>query len=157
MNRRKEREYVLKILYALEYNPIPWMEQVALFEESYNEPATSFSKKLIKTYINNIKKLDEEINAKLINWDFIRVAVIDIILMRIALSELLYFEDIPPEVTINEIIEISKKYSTPKSGKFINGILDSILKQMKNSKKLKKSGRGLISKVVSADDKPANK
>jgi len=154
MNRRKEREYVLKILYAQEYNPVPWREQVTLFEESFKESATSFSKKLIETYSKNIDQLDEEIKAKLINWDFNRVAVMDVILMRIALSEFLYFEDIPPEVTINEIIEISKKYSTPKSGKFINGILDSILKQMKNNKKLKKSGRGLISKVISNGNKP---
>ena len=153
MNRRKEREYILKILYALEYNPISWADEIALFEESYGETATIFAKKMINAYNEKINVLDEEIKAKLINWDFKRVAVIDVILMRMALCEFLCFEDIPPEVTINEIIEISKKYSTPRSGRFINGILDTILKDMKRTNRLKKSGRGLISKVVTSDNK----
>ena len=153
MNRRKEREYILKVLYALEYNPIPWADEISLVEESYGETATPFAKKVISTYIEKMNILDEEIKSKLINWDFNRVAVMDIILMRMALCEFLCFEDIPPEVTINEIIEISKKYSTPRSGRFINGILDSILKDMKRTNRLKKSGRGLISKVVASNKK----
>ncbi len=153
MNRRKEREYILKVLYALEYNPIPWMDELSLVEESYGEKATPFAKEMISEYIEKIDILDEEIKKKLINWDFNRVAVMDVILMRMALCEFLCFEDIPPEVTINEIIEISKKYSTSRSGRFINGILDSVLKDMKRSNRLKKSGRGLISKVISSDKK----
>ncbi len=153
MNRRKEREYILKILYALEYNPIPWADEISLVEDSYGETATPFAEKMISTYIEKMDILDEEIKGKLINWDFNRVAVMDVILMRMALCEFLCFEDIPPEVTINEIIEISKKYSTPRSGRFINGILDSILKDMKRTDRLKKSGRGLISKVASSNKK----
>ena len=153
MNRRKEREYVLKLLYALEYNPLPWREVISLFEENYGETVTPFSAKIIEAYVEKVDLLDKEIKTKLINWDFSRVAVMDIILMRMALCEFICFEDIPPEVTINEIIEISKRYSTPKSGRFINGILDSILKDMKRTNRLKKSGRGLVSKVVASGNK----
>jgi len=64
-----------------------------------------------------------------------------------ALVEFLYFEDIPPKVTIDEIIEISKDYSTDKSSQFINGILDALFKQLDKEKKIKKSGRGLISNI----------
>lgn len=78
------------------------------------------------------------------NWDLERVALIDRILLRMALCEFLSFEDIPPKVTINEAIEIAKRFSTPKSGQFINGILDAILLELQQSGRLKKSGRGLI-------------
>ncbi|MCB9220161.1 MAG: N utilization substance protein B, partial [Ignavibacteriales bacterium] len=63
-------------------------------------------------------------------------------------GEILYIEDIPPKVTINEIIEIAKEYSTAKSGKFINGILDAVLLDIKSEGKLKKVGRGLIEKSL---------
>jgi N utilization substance protein B len=146
MNRRKERELVLKVLYSLEYNSLSWRESIISYEENYGEKATPFAKEMIETYSKNIAMFDEEIRSKLRNWDFNRVAAIDIILLRMALCEFNFFEDIPPQVTINEIIDISKKYSTPKSGKFINGILDSVLKDMKKNKRLKKSGRGLVLK-----------
>lgn len=64
-----------------------------------------------------------------------------------ALAEFLYFEEIPPEVTIDEMIELGKKFGTPKSGSFINGILDALLKDLKAKNLIKKSGRGLITKI----------
>jgi N utilization substance protein B len=84
------------------------------------------------------------IREKVNNWEMERIALIDRILLRIAIAELLYFPDIPPKVSINEAIEIAKEYSTAKSGKFINGVLDAILTDLKQSGKLNKSGRGLI-------------
>ena len=72
------------------------------------------------------------------------VNVIDKILLRIAIAELLYAVDVPPKVSINETIEIAKEYSTAKSGKFINGILDAVLVDLKKEGKIKKVGRGLI-------------
>ena len=86
----------------------------------------------------------KESTPQLKNWDFDRVAMIDKILLRMAVAEFLYFESIPPEATLNEMIEISKDFSTERSGKFINGILDAILKNLKKIKKLNKSGRGLV-------------
>ncbi|NOX88861.1 MAG: transcription antitermination factor NusB [Calditrichaeota bacterium] len=149
MSRRKEREIVLKVLFAQEYNPIPYTQQLdfILSEDDDIEAVTPFVKKMIEKCLELHEELDERIKTKLINWDFNRVATMDRILLRMALVEFMCFEDIPPEVTIDEMIEIGKKYSTSNSGKFINGILDALLKELKAEKKIKKSGRGLITKV----------
>ncbi len=149
MTRREERELVLKVLFALEFNPIPFTEQLEylLEEEGDGKSVSPFVEKIIRLYLENKNNLDERIKTKLINWDFNRVAPVDRVLLRMALVEFMYFEDIPPEVTIDEMIEIGKKYSTPKTGKFINGLLDALLKELKKKKLIKKSGRGLNTKV----------
>ncbi|HNL26402.1 MAG TPA: transcription antitermination factor NusB, partial [bacterium] len=89
-------------------------------------------------------EMDVLIRARAQNWEFERIALIDRISMRMALCEILFFEDIPPKVSINEMIEISKRYSTDKSSKFINGILDSIYEDLKNVGRITKTGRGII-------------
>jgi N utilization substance protein B len=81
---------------------------------------------------------------QLTNWDVERVAQLDKIILKLALAELLNFPNIPVKVTINEYIELAKLYSTPKSGKFVNGILDSLSEKLKTSGQLRKSGRGLL-------------
>ena len=78
------------------------------------------------------------------NWDKDRIAQVDMILLKMALSEMRNFPSIPVKVTINEYIEMSKKYSTPKSKKFINGLLDVLANDLMASGTIKKSGRGLI-------------
>lgn len=83
------------------------------------------------------------IEPKLENWDIERIALLDMILMKMALCELLYFPMIPVKVTINEYIEIAKVYSTPKSKDFVNGVLDKIMKELKETGAIKKTGRGL--------------
>ena len=145
MIRRKEREVALKALYANEFNDIPVEEQFEFLKASEEEYASDFAFKVIKKCVENKKDLDALFSKKLQHWKFERVAVIDRVLIRMALVEFLYFEDIPPEVTMDEIIEISKSYSTEKSNQFINGILDALLKQLKKEDKINKSGRGLIS------------
>ncbi|WP_207423611.1 transcription antitermination factor NusB [Desertivirga brevis] len=91
---------------------------------------------------------DEEfqgyITEKTKNWEADRIALIDILLMKMALTELVHFPSIPVKVTMNEYIEIAKEFSTPKSNSFINGILDKILAELKTAGKVRKSGRGLI-------------
>jgi N utilization substance protein B len=74
--------------------------------------------------------------------------LIDKVLLRIGICELIYFPDIPPKVSINETIEIAKEYSTARSGKFINGILDAILSELKETGKLNKTGRGLVDESI---------
>ncbi|MEJ2054075.1 MAG: transcription antitermination factor NusB [Calditrichaceae bacterium] len=128
MKRRAERETALKILYALEINPSEAYEQIDLYKQNFAEEVTNFSVDIIRIAMQKKEELDNLIKSRLQNWDFDRVAVIDKILLRIALTELLFFPDVPAEVTLNEVIEISKTYSTERSGKFINGILDAILK-----------------------------
>jgi len=131
MKRRAERETALKILYALEINPSPVSEQIDLYKENFLEEITGFSTDIIRITSDRKDELDELIKSKLQNWDFERVAVIDKVLLRMALAELIFFADVPAEVTLNEVIEISKTYSTERSGKFINGILDAILKKIR--------------------------
>ncbi len=87
---------------------------------------------------------DEIISSHTKNWDISRIALIDRLLLRMAICEMLAFEDIPPKVSINEAIEVAKRYSTSKSGKFINGILDAVLLDLQREGRLKKTGRGLI-------------
>ena len=83
----------------------------------------------------------ELIQPKLINWDAERVALIDLLLLKMGVCELLYFPTIPTKVTINEYIEIAKLYSTPQSGQFVNGVLDNILKDLTKEDKIRKQDR----------------
>ena len=85
-----------------------------------------------------------DIDDKTPNWDTDRIAEIDLILIKMAITEFLHFPSIPTKVTINEYIEIAKDYSTAKSSYFINGVLDKILKDYKKSERLNKIGRGLL-------------
>jgi len=86
----------------------------------------------------------EMITAKTQNWEPDRIAMMDTLLMKMALAEFIKFNSIPVKVTINEYLEISKEFSTPKSNSFINGILDKILIELKSENKIKKTGRGLM-------------
>jgi N utilization substance protein B len=81
---------------------------------------------------------------KISNWEPERIAAIDMLLMKMAITEILQFPGIPVKVTLNEYIEISKQYSSPKSNTFINGILDAVVKDLRSQNKLGKTGRGLI-------------
>jgi len=83
------------------------------------------------------------IEPTLKNWDADRVAIIDMVLLKMALSELTSFPTIPTKVTLNEFVEISKLYSTDKSKDFINGILDRLMKKLNKEGKIQKEGRGL--------------
>jgi N utilization substance protein B len=99
---------------------------------------------LFKKVVAFESEYHEMIAQKTKNWDSERIAVMDTLLMRMAITELVHFHSIPVKVTMNEYIEIAKEFSTPKSNSFINGILDKILAELKASGKLHKSGRGLI-------------
>lgn len=87
------------------------------------------------------------------NWEIERIAHIDKIVMKIAVAEFLAFADIPPKVSINEAIEVVKKFSTEKSGTFVNGILDAILLELKNEGKINKTGRGLLEETQTVHPK----
>ena len=98
---------------------------------------------LEKVFVNN-DALQEEMVGRTPNWDSDRIALLDGIMIKMAMAELLFFPTIPPKVTMNEYIEISKDYSTPKSNIFINGILDQTIRDFEQSGRLNKTGRGLI-------------
>ncbi|RYY41188.1 MAG: transcription antitermination factor NusB [Chitinophagaceae bacterium] len=98
-----------------------------------------FARSLLSTVIEKQEHLEQYIHPKLKNWDAERIAALDMILMKMGVAELLYFETIPPKVTINEYIELAKEYSTAQSGQFINGILDNIHKDLAQSGQLHKT------------------
>ena len=137
MKRREARESALKILYALEYNDETPKSVIENLTAEKNLSVSDFTMQIVKTYLDNREEVDKQIVAHLHNWDYRRVAIIDKILLRMAVTEFLYFEAIPPEATINEMIEIGKNFSTERSGKFINGILDAILHKIRPGKKKK--------------------
>lgn len=103
-----------------------------------------FVKLLFENTILNNSEYEASISAKTTNWDVERIAMMDILLMKMALAEMITFESIPIKVSINEYIDISKEYSTPKSKLFINGIIDKLAIEYKADGKIVKSGRGLI-------------
>jgi transcription antitermination protein NusB len=98
-----------------------------------------FAKSLLSTVLEKQEHLESYIHPKLKNWDAERIAALDMILMKMGVAELLYFETIPPKVTINEYIELAKEYSTAQSGQFINGILDGVHKDLVASGELHKT------------------
>jgi N utilization substance protein B len=97
-----------------------------------------FAKDLLRTVGEKKDYCSTLIHPKLKNWDADRIAVLDMILMRMGLCELLYFETIPTKVTLNEYIDLAKAYSTPQSGQFVNGILDNIHKELVQEGKIHK-------------------
>ncbi len=103
-----------------------------------------FCLELYEKTINNKEYYIDLISSKINNWEIERVAEVDLLLMQMSLTEILEINDIPVKVTINEYIEISKYYSTQKSKSFINGILDSLLLDLRLEGKINKTGRGLI-------------
>lgn len=143
--RRIIREKVLQLLYAFEMNSDNKNSITnEMLSDVKDEADRNFAVSLINKISDNQKDLDELIKQKVDNWELSRIALIDRILLRMGICEILFFPDIPPKVSINESIEIAKSYSTSSSGKFINGILDAILNDLKSDNKLKKKGRGLI-------------
>lgn len=147
--RRIIREKVLQTLYAYEMNSenINSLKK-DIFSEIEDETDRKFGEDLITRVILNKENLDKKIQERVSNWEMNRIALIDKILLRMAICELLFFPDIPPKVSINEAIEIAKEFSTAGSGKFINGILDAILIEEKKSGRLNKTGRGLVDETI---------
>ena len=145
-SRRRGRELALHALYAIEMsqNPIEQVKEDVIAKELVSALVKSFAEQLFTIVVQHVEELDEIIKPKAHNWEFHRIAILDKIILRMAISEFLYFDDIPPKVSIDEAIEISKIYSTAKSGQFINGILDSILADLRSENRLHKQGRGLI-------------
>lgn len=108
------------------------------FQHFISEEKRKYAKDLLLSVIEKEEVCNELIKGKLQNWDPERTAQLDMILMRMGICEFLYFETIPPKVSINEYIDLAKEYSTPQSGHFVNGILDSIHKDLVAQNKLNK-------------------
>lgn len=109
-----------------------------------DEEDRQFAKDLLLRTARNDEEYEAEILGNTPNWDQDRIAALDKILIKMALCEFLRFSSIPVKVTINEYLELSKEYSTPKSSIFVNGVLDRLVKKYKKDNRLNKAGRGLI-------------
>jgi N utilization substance protein B len=113
-------------------------------EVDQSEEDKDFVKKLFRKTIIKSAEYDKIIEAKVKNWEMERIAIMDILLIKMALVELLEFPSIPIKVSLNEYIELAKMYSTPKSKVFVNGILDKLIADLKDQGAIKKTGRGLL-------------
>ena len=155
-----------KLYDYLEDNKLTWLDDLPVIntgivkllkkvkpnsDESYflpelykDEEDKQFAIDLLNKTILNQTKYNQEIADKTINWDSDRLAMLDSVLLKMAVCELQHFPSIPTKVTMNEYLEIAKEYSTPKSSVFINGILDKIVKEYIKNGKLNKIGRGLM-------------
>lgn len=117
--------------------------EMAKFTDDWDEDQF-FVEELFKQATENDDLYESYLTDQLKNWDLERIALVDMVIMKAAIAELINFPGIPVKVTINEFIEIAKRYSTPKSGKFVNGVLDVISNKLKDQGVIRKSGRGLI-------------
>lgn len=145
--RREAREHVMKALYAHEQaggDPDQMIHTLIRAPLADDPDTRDFAERLFRTTLDTTAEADEVIEKHADNWEIHRIAVIDRSLLRMATTELLKFEEIPPKVSVDEAIEIAKKYSTPRSGTFVNGIIDAVLLDLHDQGRLNKSGRGLI-------------
>ncbi len=145
VRRRIVREKVVQALYAHEISkdPADHVIKYNLAGLENNKDAYAFAKELVRATIDKAPEVDEIIKTKVANWDFNRIAILDRLILRMAICELLYFTDIPSKVTMNEAIELAKLFSTEKSGQFINGVLDAVVEDLKKTGEHGKTGRGL--------------
>lgn len=129
--RTRARECALKILYCIDITKQDLSSCLADFWErnKEDEQVKDFANLLIKGTIENLNKIDSQISKYAENWQLSRMAVVDRNILRSACYELLFLKDIPPKVSINEAVELAKKYSGEDSSKFVNGILDKIRKE----------------------------
>ena len=148
--RRTVREKTLQILYAYTMNKESLNALTDdILSDVPDKADRDYANELVNKVLVHNDELDGMIKRRVNNWEMSRIALIDKLLLRMGICELLYFPDIPPKVSINEVIEIAKIYSTAGSGKFLNGILDAILSEIKDNGKLNKTGRGLLEESIS--------
>jgi N utilization substance protein B len=126
--RRKSREFVLQVLYQWDITRQDLNRTIALIRDCFSleKGGDEFAERIILGVVEHVKKLDLLIEKYSENWRLERMSIIDRNILRIAAFELQYCDEIPPKVTLNEAIDLGKRYGTEDSGSFINGILDRI-------------------------------
>ena len=127
--RRKAREATMQALYALEINNGFPQDVLELCDDSFNNSENNiYTRELFNCVVEKKLWADDLISQCLENWEYGRVAILDKILLRMGVSEIYHIDDVPPKVSISEMVEIAKVYSTEESSSFVNGILDTIYK-----------------------------
>lgn len=130
MGRKQAREGAMKLLFQMDKTDNYSQESYDIFLENfpYDESETEYILKTVKDLIQRKDEIDEIIEEQLKGWSINRLASVDLAVLRIAIYEIMYREDIPKEVSINEAIETTKKYSSEDSYKFVNGVLGSFVR-----------------------------
>ena len=134
--RTRAREFALQILYQIDITGNSLKDILDTFwkypEEQDAEPAIQdFAASLVKGVIDNLGPIDQKITRYATNWQLKRMAVVDRNILRLASFEIMFLSDIPAKVSINEAVDLAKKFSTEEAGKFVNGILDKIKTEKK--------------------------
>jgi N utilization substance protein B len=142
--RRRAREASLQLLFEIDLGQktadeilgsdrLSWQRSLASEMEPGEDPAEieDFVRQIVEGVSRNVREIDRLIESHSIHWKISRMAIVDRNILRMAVFEILYCKDIPPSVSINEAIEIGKRYGTEESGAFINGVLDHIAKGLK--------------------------
>ncbi len=131
--RRKAREIALQTLYAGEVSGESWEDAFTATVErrkAFGE-AVEYARRLVSEVVGHKEEIDTRIAERLENWELDRVSIIDRTILRISLAELLYFPETPTNVIINEAIEIAHRFSSHEAGRFVNGLLDRLAKEVR--------------------------
>jgi transcription antitermination factor NusB len=133
--RRKARELTIQIRCAMEFSSLDQDEIVELVCKNFDSSrsARTFSEELVRGVRENMKHLDKVIRRSSKNWRIERMSIVDRSILRLAAYEMLYRKEIPYKVSIDEAVELGKRYGTEESGSFINGVLDNILNRINDS------------------------
>jgi len=131
--RRDAREWAMQLLFQRDFNPGKMNDALEDFWRGKEIPAEArvFMEELVNGVTKHHAAIDEKIQFYAENWDLKRMTAVDRNVMRVALYEILFRDDVPPVVSINEAVDLAKQYSGPESGKFVNGILDRVRKDLK--------------------------
>ena len=134
MNRKRSREIAMELLFGMTLSKNTLEETIETFIEDYEMNLKTIDLEYIKGILakveENITVIDQKIEEALTNWKIDRVSKVKISILRLAIAEMLYVEDVPEKVAINEAIELTKKYSDEKSVSFVNGVLDKAFKSL---------------------------
>ena len=127
-------EIAMELLFGMALSKNSYEETIENFVEDYEMDLTTidldYVKEAVKVVNDNLSKIDEIITESLVNWKLDRISKVNLTILRLAVAEMLYVEDVPEKVAINEAIELTKKYSDEKSVSFINGVLDKAFKSI---------------------------
>lgn len=132
MNRKKSREIAMELLFGMTLSKNSLEETISTFKEDFEMKLSTIDLEYIEEILSKVEEnketIDKKIEEALTNWKFERISKVNLSILRLAIAEMLYQEDVPGSVAINEAVEITKKYSDEKSVSFINAVLDKAFK-----------------------------
>ena len=134
MKRQKSREKAMELLFSMELSKNTYEETIETFIEDYEMDLKTidvdYIKNVVKVVTDNLEDIDSRIVNALVNWKLDRVSKVNLTILRLAVGEMLFVDDVPGSIAINEAVELTKKYSDEKSTSFVNGVLDKVLKTL---------------------------